>query len=90
VYIHSRLSERFSGSQAGLGTTFKDTGCNQKAGTSSLKKLEGNSQFIRDFIEASRNFFLDFPHKKTTKNSKSTVLILRTLKNNNHLVTLSL
>jgi hypothetical protein len=26
VYIHSRLSEQFSGSQAGYGTTFRDTG----------------------------------------------------------------
>jgi hypothetical protein len=90
VYIHSRLSEQFQDHIRGFGTTFKDTGCNQKAGTSSLKKLEGNSQFRRDFIEASRNFFFDFPHKKTTKNSKSTVLILRTFKNNNPLVTLSL
>ncbi len=36
LYIHSRLSEQFSGSQAGYGTTFRDTGGYQKAGTSSL------------------------------------------------------
>jgi hypothetical protein len=32
-YIHGRLSEQFSGSQAGFGTTFRDTGGYQKAGT---------------------------------------------------------
>ncbi len=35
-YIHSRLSEQFSESQAGFGTTSKGTGGYQKAGTSSL------------------------------------------------------
>jgi hypothetical protein len=30
VYIHSRLSEQFSGSQAGFGTTFKGKGGYQK------------------------------------------------------------
>jgi hypothetical protein len=39
VYIHSRLSEQFSGSQAGYGTTLRDTGGYQKAGTSSLKRV---------------------------------------------------
>jgi hypothetical protein len=47
VYIHSRLSEQFSESQAGFGTTFKGTGGYQKAGTSSLKRvLEGISQLV--------------------------------------------
>jgi hypothetical protein len=32
IYIHSRLTEQFSGSQAGYGTTFRDTGGFQKAG----------------------------------------------------------
>jgi hypothetical protein len=32
--ILSRLSEQFSGSQAGHGTTFRDTGGYKKAGTS--------------------------------------------------------
>jgi hypothetical protein len=32
VYIHSRLSEQFSGLQAGFETTFVDTGGYQKAG----------------------------------------------------------
>jgi hypothetical protein len=30
--------------------------------------LEGISQIVSDFIEASRNFYLDFLYKKTTKN----------------------
>jgi hypothetical protein len=43
VYIHSRLSEQFSKSQAGFGTNFKDTGGYQKAGTSSLKRVTGRN-----------------------------------------------
>jgi hypothetical protein len=39
VYIHSRLSEQFSGSQAGYGTTFRDTGGYQKSGISSLNRV---------------------------------------------------
>jgi hypothetical protein len=39
VYIHSRLSEQFSGSEAVYGTTFRDTSGYQKAGTSSLKRV---------------------------------------------------
>jgi hypothetical protein len=49
VYIHSRLSEQFSKSQVGFGTTFKGTGGyrDQKAGTSSLKRVtEGISQLV--------------------------------------------
>jgi hypothetical protein len=74
VYIHSRLSEQFSKSQAGFGINFKGTGGyrDQKAGTSSLKRVTGRiSQFVSDFIEASRNFILDFLHKKTTENVKT-------------------
>jgi hypothetical protein len=76
VYIHSRLSEQFSGSHSGFGTTFRNTGSYQKAGTSALKRvtlLEG---------KASRNFYLDFLHKKTTKNCETiaAVKISRTLK----------
>jgi hypothetical protein len=41
VYIHSRLSEQFSESQAGFVTTFQGTGGYQKAGTSSLKRVTG-------------------------------------------------
>jgi hypothetical protein len=33
VFIHSRLSEQFSGPQAGFRTTFRNTGGNQNAGT---------------------------------------------------------
>jgi hypothetical protein len=68
VYIHSRLPENFSESQAGFGTTFKGTGGYQKAGTSSLKRVTGRNfttVLISDFIVASRNFILDFLHKKT-------------------------
>jgi hypothetical protein len=57
VYIHSRLSDQFLGSQEGDGTTFRGTGGYQKAGTSSLKRvtvLKGISQFDLDFL-----------HKKT-------------------------
>jgi hypothetical protein len=43
VYIHSRLSEQFSESQAGFGTTFKGTGGYQKARTSSLKRITGRN-----------------------------------------------
>ena len=71
MYIRGRLSEQFSGSQAGYGTTTvpRDTGGYQKAGTNSLNRVTGrNSQLVSDFIEASRNFDLDFLHKKTTKN----------------------
>ncbi len=51
LYIRSRLSEQFSGSQVGFETTFKDTGGFQKAGISSLKRLlEGMSQLVNDFI----------------------------------------
>jgi hypothetical protein len=44
VYIfqdHRRVTEQFSESQAGYGTTFRDIGGYQKAGTSSLKKVTG-------------------------------------------------
>jgi hypothetical protein len=54
----------FSGSQAAFGTTFSVTSGYRKAGT---KLLEGFSQLISDFIEASRNFNLDFFHKRTAK-----------------------
>jgi hypothetical protein len=43
VYIPSRLSEQFSESQVGFGTTFKGTGGYQKAGTSSLKRVTGRN-----------------------------------------------
>jgi hypothetical protein len=33
AYIHSRLYEQFSGAQAAFGTTFRNTGSYQKAGT---------------------------------------------------------
>jgi hypothetical protein len=50
-YIHGRLKERFSGSWAAFGTTFRVT-----AGTSSLSGLmEVFLQLVSDFIEASSN-----------------------------------
>jgi hypothetical protein len=41
MVIQSRLSEQFSGSEVGYGTTFRDTGGYQKAGTNSLKRVTG-------------------------------------------------
>jgi hypothetical protein len=41
--LHSRLSEQFSGSQFGYGTTFRDTDGYQKAGTNSLKRVTGRN-----------------------------------------------
>jgi hypothetical protein len=67
VNIHNRrLSEQLSESQAGFRTTFEDTGGYQKAGISSLKRVTGRK--VSNFIEASRNFILDFLHTKTTEN----------------------
>jgi hypothetical protein len=60
--------------QAGFGTTFKGTGGYEKAGTSSLKRDIGRNltiSTVSDFIEASRNFILDFLHKKATENCEN-------------------
>jgi hypothetical protein len=38
-----------------------------KTSTSSLKRVTGRNLTASDFIEASRNFDLDFLPKKTTK-----------------------
>jgi hypothetical protein len=46
VYIHSRLLEQFSGTQAGYGATFRATGGYQKAGASSLKRATGRNFII--------------------------------------------
>ncbi len=66
MYIHRRLSEQFSESQVGYRTIFRDTGGYQKQ---ALWRglLEGISQLVRDFKEASRNFTLDFLHKRQLK-----------------------
>jgi hypothetical protein len=50
-------------------TTYKGTVGYQKAVTSILKegRKEGISQFVSDFIEASRNFILDFLVKRHLK-----------------------
>ncbi len=83
VYIHNRIQEQFLESR----TTFKGTGGYQKAGTSSLKTFTGRNFRISVFIEASRNFILDFLHKRQLKivksaHSKSTVSNFRTFKKN--------
>jgi hypothetical protein len=83
VYIHSRLSEQFSGSEAAYGTTFRDTGGYQEARTSSLKRVTRRiSQLVSDFKDEGRNFYFDFLHKKQhkivktiTAHSKSTASI---------------
>ncbi len=75
-----QLSEQLLQTQAAMGKP-------EQAGGSGL--LEGFSQLVSDFIETSRNFILDFLHKKTDKNceshmsalSRRTVLIFRILKN---------
>jgi len=43
--FQGRLSEQFSGLQTAFGTTFRDTGGYQKAGTSSVKRVT-ESNFI--------------------------------------------
>jgi len=47
VYIHSRLSEQFSESEAGFGNFFKGTGGYQKAGRSPLKKVTVLEGFLQ-------------------------------------------
>jgi hypothetical protein len=90
VFIHSRLSEQFSGSQAAFGISFRVTGGYRKAGPSYLKRVteEGFSQLVKDAIEVSRTFFQDFFFPKRqpsivktiSAHTKSAVLILRTFK----------
>jgi hypothetical protein len=43
AYIYSWLSDQFSGSHAGFGTTFRDTGGYQKAGTISVNRVTGRN-----------------------------------------------
>jgi hypothetical protein len=55
-----------------FGTTIRVTAGYQKAGTTSLKGVSGRIfTFSRYFIEASRNFILDFLHKKASKSSEN-------------------
>ncbi len=84
TYFHGRLSEKFSGSQAAFGTTFRVTRGSRKAGTSTLKRVTGRIFTITVVMEASRNFILDFLYKQKSvivKNInahwKSTVLIFK-------------
>jgi hypothetical protein len=60
VYIHSRLSEQFSGSQAGYRRL-------SESRNKFPSLLEGISQLVCDFIKASKNFNLDFLRKKKLK-----------------------
>jgi hypothetical protein len=65
VYIHSKLSEQFSESQAGFGTTFKGTGGYQKAGTSSLKRITGrNFTISKVFHRCKQKRHFGFPSQK--------------------------
>jgi hypothetical protein len=66
MYIHGRLSEQFSGSHEAFGTTFSVTGGYRKAMQNKLTFFE-----FANLSVASRNFILDFPHRKTVKNGKS-------------------
>jgi hypothetical protein len=76
---HRRLLEQLLKSQAASGNP-------EQAPFRGL--LEGFSQLVSDYIEACRNFILDFLHKKTVKkcektfsaHSKSNVVIFRTFK----------
>jgi hypothetical protein len=62
LHIHGRLSEQL----------FRITGGFRKAGTSPLKRVTGRMfTIVSDFIEACRNFFLNFLYKKTAKNCES-------------------
>ncbi len=70
VYIHSRLSEQFSESQVGfwIWTVLEAQAAIRKPEQALWRGLlEGISQLVIDFLEASRNFILEFLHKKTTK-----------------------
>jgi hypothetical protein len=52
-----------------FGTTLRVTGDFLKAGTSFLKRTIGRiSEFVRDFIEVSRNFFNTKRQPKILKN----------------------
>jgi hypothetical protein len=86
-------------SQAAFGTTFRYTGGYKNPDQTLWRGfLEAFSQLVSDFIEASRNFILDFLHKKTAKNFENQMRpciqkeLFRFLgsSKNNLLVTLSL
>jgi hypothetical protein len=72
MVLNGRLLEQCSGSQAAFQTTFRITGGYRKARTSFLTGLlEGFSQLVSDFIEASKNIILAFLPNKTAKNCDS-------------------
>jgi hypothetical protein len=72
VFINSRLSEPFSGSRQVSEQLLETQAANRTPEHDVGRKLlEGISLFVSDFIETSRNFNLDFLHKKTTKNGKN-------------------
>jgi hypothetical protein len=61
LHVIAGFRNNFSGLPAALGKTLSYiVAIGKKAGTSFLKRLlEGFSQIVSDFIEASRNFILD-------------------------------
>jgi hypothetical protein len=70
VYIHGRLSEQFSVSQAAFGTTFRVTGGYRKAGTSFMKRVTGRI-FTKVLKRINQKLYLDFLHKEAAKNCKN-------------------
>ncbi len=72
VYIHGRLSDEFSESQAAVGLTFRVAGNYRKAGKAPWILDTGRIFTIsKYFIEVCRNFILDFLNKKTAKNGEN-------------------
>jgi hypothetical protein len=69
VYIHGRLSEQLSGSQAAFGKTFRVTGSHRKDRINLLKRVTGSIflKFVTDFRAASRKCILVVLYKKTAK-----------------------
>ncbi len=61
-------------SQAGFGTTFRDTGGSQKAGASSLKRVAGNNFTISIWAESrEQKLYFRFPSQETVKNGCSAI-----------------
>ncbi len=79
VYIHSRLLEQFSESQA-VSQLLKPQAAIRKPQQALWRGLlEGISQLISDCIEASRNVILDFLHKKTIENCENQKVLFQIL-----------
>jgi hypothetical protein len=71
----TKLKKCSGRSQAGYGTTCRDTGGYQNARTRQQALCRGLpeeiSQLVSDFIGASRNFYFDLLHKKTLEIMKT-------------------